>query len=368
MKLNRTGNALNRNTRNRDNENWAKLEKKFNDLVGAITEEVFNKIIDGSKFDWINMVDTLDELPSNPEEGTAVGVIENNTIYRYNGSEWISIQKINLNPIAEVDDRLSSQLADTDKQRFFSNPANAREPGLLVSYVDDDGQSGVYTKLFPLAQEYGIPITSALITSRLDGRQGYLTEGQRKEMHESGYVEFVSHTHNHDVNHRPDDMTEEELDIDFSTSQKIMREKGYNHNGVVLPFGDMSDKVIKTASRYFDYTIGTGSAGRGSPQYPGEIDNHYIWRVSVQNGKDFVEGHINDALERGGPAWIVLVGHVDQGGWYTESYMRSIIEMFLNKGFEFVTTQEGFNRTGNIIKFGDKTSVGADGDVYGEKL
>src|SRR5690625_4871764 len=136
MKLNRTGNALNRNTRNRDNENWAKLEKKFNDLVGAITEEVFNKIIDGSKFDWINMVDTLDELPSNPEEGTAVGVIENNTIYRYNGSEWISIQKINLNPITEIDERLSEQLMDNDNQRHFESMINRKEPGLMITWIE----------------------------------------------------------------------------------------------------------------------------------------------------------------------------------------------------------------------------------------
>src|SRR5699024_10623584 len=129
-------------------------------------------------------------------------------------------------------------------------------------------------------------------------------------------------------------------------------------------------KVKKIARRYFDYTIGTGissESGTG-PQYPGEIDNHYIWRVTVQKDLQFIQENIEEALNKGGPAWIVLVGHVDHSGWYTEEYMRDIIELFISSGFKFVTTQEGFNQMGNIVQFGDKTSIGADENVYGEKL
>src|SRR5690625_4865163 len=103
MKLNRTGIALNRNTWNGDNENWAKLEKKYNDVVGEITDEVFNKIVDGSKIDWSQMVDTVADLPNDAGVGETRGVKEDNKIYRFDGSNWIPIAEINLNPIAEID-------------------------------------------------------------------------------------------------------------------------------------------------------------------------------------------------------------------------------------------------------------------------
>src|SRR5690625_31723 len=130
------GNYLDRVNRNNHNMNYIELYQKLDNIVGEITEEVFNKIIDGSKFNWINMVDALDDLPSNPEEGTAVGVIENNTIYRYNGSEWIAIQKINLNPITEIDERLSEQLMDNDNQRHFESMINRKEPGLMITWIE----------------------------------------------------------------------------------------------------------------------------------------------------------------------------------------------------------------------------------------
>src|SRR5690625_4529987 len=235
MKLNRTGNALNRNTRNRDNENWAKLEKKFNDLVGAITEEVFNKIIDGSKFDWINMVDTLDDLPSNLEEGTAVGVIENNTIYRYDGSEWIAIQKIDLNPIAEVDHRLTEQLADADNFRRFESMVSRKKPEVAnITIVDDDSDKGFYTKLFKLAKEFNVPITSAIITGLAMGFPGDNRDPLTRkynynevvEMLNSGLVEFVPHSHSHG---NYTNMSDEEIIEDFKKTIAFSKKYGFNH-------------------------------------------------------------------------------------------------------------------------------------------
>src|SRR5699024_12798115 len=46
------------------------------------------------------------------KEGDARGVKSDNKIYRYDGSNWIDIAEISLNPISEVDDRLSSKLRE----------------------------------------------------------------------------------------------------------------------------------------------------------------------------------------------------------------------------------------------------------------
>src|SRR5690606_36933021 len=122
--------------------------------------------------------------------------------------------------------RLDAQLADTDQRRRFESMVNRKEPqGLYFTWVDDDGNKGFYTKLYPLAREYGISVTSALITNNLYSST-MLTDEEREEMHQSGLVEFLSHTHYHDNNNRPINMSEEELDYDFRTSQQIIKERG----------------------------------------------------------------------------------------------------------------------------------------------
>lgn len=262
--------------------------------------------------------------------------------------------------------KVTEQLADADDYRRFESMINRKDPSLLgFSWVDDDGNKGVYTKLYPLAKEYGIKITSALITNNLEGTR-QITAEERNEMHESGLVEFMSHSHYHDTNNRPINMTEEELDYDFRTSQKIIKELGYNYRGLVLPFGDNSDLIQKVARRYYDYVIGTGAAMAGSPQYPGEIDNYYIWRVTVQHGFEFVKEQLDEAAEQG-VGWIVFVSHVDQGNWYSEEYVRQIIEYTLSLGFKSLTTEEGIRHFGNIAQFGSN-KIGADGFVHGNEL
>src|SRR5699024_257835 len=162
-----------------------------------------------------------------------------------------------------------------------------------------------------------IPMTSALITSRLDG-SNQMTAQERRECHDSGLIEFVSHTHNHDVNHRPNDMTVEELYTDFLASKKIMKELGYNYRGLSLPFGDRSEKVKSVARDCYDYVIGTGSggpAGEGRVNYPGELDNQYLWRISLEYGIDYVKEKVNE-LHAKGVGWIIFICHVDQGDWY----------------------------------------------------
>ena len=264
--------------------------------------------------------------------------------------------------------KTKTQLAETDEQRFYESMVNRKKPGMYASYVDDDGNTGVFTKLLPLAREYGIPFTSALITSRLDA-PNMMTEAQRKEAHESGLIEFISHTHNHDVNNRPNDMSEEELYADFLTSKSIMRSKGYNYHGIVLPFGDRNDKVRRVVKDCFDYVIGTGSGGptgSGKVSYPGELDNQYLYRISLQWGFDYVEEKVDELVSRG-VGWIIFVGHVDQDGWYTESYMRQVIEYVMSKGIEFVKTQDGINKIGNIAQFGD-TTISADNKITSDRL
>src|SRR5699024_7251081 len=131
-----------------------KVEKDINDRMDNFIDETsdaaFDKVVDSARLNWDTMVEKYSDLPSDAETGTTIGVKEDSLVYRYDGSKWVDIYEINLNPISEVDDRLSSQLAETDDELFKSSLVNHKVKGFNVWWIDDDGHKGVYTKLAPL--------------------------------------------------------------------------------------------------------------------------------------------------------------------------------------------------------------------------
>jgi len=134
VKLNRTGNPLDRETRNKDNENWAAIEDGFKDVgndisridsrvdnfVEEVSNEALGKVVDNAKLNWKEPVDNFSDLPTIAEEGDTrmVRYIDENKnvsgkVYRYDGENWLEIQQIDAGPVNELDSRLTTQLAQT---------------------------------------------------------------------------------------------------------------------------------------------------------------------------------------------------------------------------------------------------------------
>src|SRR5699024_11641601 len=118
---------------------------------------------------------------------------------------------------------------------------NRRTPYPMITWIDDDGKSGLYTKLYPLFKERGISLTSAIIPDRV-GASGYVTESEMKEMMASG-LEIVSHTNEHDPNDRPIDLPKERLREGYRSAKQKIIEWGGNHRGVVYPFGNYNKTI-----------------------------------------------------------------------------------------------------------------------------
>jgi len=391
MKLNRTGSNWNRLERNKINENWDIIEGSYNDVVGQITDEVVGHLIDSARLDWKEPVDTVGDLPANAEVGETRMVREADPdgisyVYRYDGEKWEKIQAIDVTLVNEVDRRLSDQIEYVDKRRSYESAIsrkqlNNEKPTLLITWTDDDGFVEVYDKFKSVLQDYKIPITSGLITSKIGTDDSkYLNEVQIKELAELG-MEFMSHSHLHDPNHRLSDMTEDEVDYDLRTSHKIIKQMGYNHRGLILPFVDNNEIIQRVARRYYDYVIGSGAnLGQGKPFYPGQYSNYYIRRVRTENGFGHVKQRIDEA-KVSGKAWVVLDSHIYYD-IYTDSYIRQIIDYALSQGFKFVTVEEGMDNFGNIVQFGEPlkggydvldyvdagTRIAADGSVHGSQL
>src|SRR5690625_482848 len=133
------GIPLDRANRNNHNDNYKELYGVVNNLVDTITDEVYEQIIDGAKLNWKSPVDSENDLPTSANEGDTVMTRDDGKVYRYDGSQWQEIQQIDAGPVNEVDSRLSSQLAEEEKQRHYESLINRKEPGLMVSWIDDDG-------------------------------------------------------------------------------------------------------------------------------------------------------------------------------------------------------------------------------------
>src|SRR5699024_4732640 len=136
-----------------------KVEKDINDRMDNFIDETsdaaFDKVVDSARLNWDTMVEKYSDLPSDAETGTTIGVKEDSLVYRYDGSKWVDIYEINLNPISEVDDRLSSQLAETEQLQFKDSMVSRKYLKPAILWIDDDGKKGVYDRLYPLFKSRG---------------------------------------------------------------------------------------------------------------------------------------------------------------------------------------------------------------------
>src|SRR5699024_3817213 len=376
------------NSLNSTNHNFTELydgkrkaNERINNIVDEMSDEAFNKVVNSAKLDWDTMVEKHSDLPSDAETGTTIGVKEDGLVYRYDGSKWVDIYEINLNPISEVDDRLSSQLADADNfRREESMISRKQEKRPMITITDDDSNQGFYSILFELAKEYGIPMTSSIITNGAMGFPGgkphekepgakmrYSFE-QAMEMRESGLIEVISHTHDHkDLIKIPN----REIREDFEKSRNFMKKWGFNYRGVVYPFGNYNDRDVGVAKEFFDYIPGAlGSTMFNSMVVTPPINNYTLPRQNINKASlEEIKGLIDETVEKNG--WLILLGHIDQDD-ATEQDYRNIIEYALSKDVEFVKMDEGMKAHGNIAQFGGtnnypETIITSEGDIIGEK-
>lgn len=266
--------------------------------------------------------------------------------------------------------KVTSQLAKTDHQTFNSNAINRWDnAGPMITIHDDDGNRGFYTKVFEVAKEYNIPITSAIITNRAMGFPGderpynnrYYHYTEVMDMKESGLVEFVSHTHNHPLN--MNDESRELLHEEFVDSRNFMKKWGMNHRVVVIPGGHINDKVIEEARQVYEYMTTYGGLNKVvSPPF----SNYEIPRVNFDQDIDSVKSYIDEAYEKN--AWIILRTHVDQAESYSNEKFREIIEYAQSLDFKFVTTEEGIRHHSNILEIKRNEVISADGEIHSDRL
>src|SRR5699024_11173701 len=350
-----------RDTSGKINKVEQNINKRMDNFIDETSDVAFDKVVDSARIDWSQMVDNKSDLPSNARKGATIGVKEDGLVYRYDGSKWVDIYEINLNPISEVDERLSSQLMKTDEFLSKNGLFNRRTTNTMITWVDDDGKKGLFTKLYHIFKSRGIPLTAAIIQDRV-GTNGYVSKLEMKEMMENG-LEIVSHTNEHNPNDRPINLPKDRLREGYRSAKEKIIEWGGNPHCVVYPFGNYNEAIDEVAREYHNYAFDIGTLD-GIVEPP--INSYKITRYNSMNKPiEDVKAKLDEAYDKNG--WIIIISHVDESS-YDEDKSIELIDYAISKGFEFVTTEKGIGYHGNLLELDAVNTIDKNGNIHSNKI
>ena len=252
-------------------------------------------------------------------------------------------------------DGSDSQLANNAKQIFKNDMVVHRERKPLITIIDDDGRPEVYTILKPLSEQYNIPITSAVITSRVGDISLSMSLEQLKEIETVG-IEIVSHSHTHV---HLADLTEDEIDIDLKASSKWMLENGFSIDTMVIPFGSVDEIVEKVTRRYFRSGV-HNLDNLGGINYPPLI-TFRLQRTSDTKTIEELKVRVDETIANNG--WLIIMTHCSTVG-FDIAKIEALIQYAQLQNLEFSTIKNALNTVGNIVDIPSKTgliTLGVDG-------
>ena len=273
------------------------------------------------------------------------------------------------NAISNVEVGGSSGLTIKNIENLISSATNAHPSSFnakpirpLVSFVDDDGKAGVYTKWLPLIQSKNIPISICVPTGYV-GQSAYMTWEQIKELQDTYNCEILSHT----VSHKNIGgfNTNKEWIEELKTSKETLISKGLNVRGFAYPNGgfygtkeglvDGTENGHWMTSLFYDYGVITQNNINIHPLKNGNmaIDRAGIGCYQADGFKTLndLKARIDETVSKNG--WLVLMTHVDDAN-HTEQDTQDIsdlIDYIQGLGtIDIVTLSEGFELFGNIIE------------------
>lgn len=238
---------------------------------------------------------------------------------------------------------------------------NAKPIRPLISFTDDDGKVGAYTKWLPILQEKDIPLSLCIITGKI-GSPGYLTWEQVQDLQNNHGCEILSHTvsHNNINAHATNKTWIEEL----KQSKQTLIEHGLNVRGFAYPNGgywgtkeglvDGTSNGFWMTGLFYDYGITTGSNINTHPITSNMgIDRAGIGSYAVEgrfDTLDNIKARVDECYAQNG--WLIFMTHIDDVNHTDEDnqMLRDLIDYIKTKGIDIVTMSEGFEVFGNAIE------------------
>lgn len=227
----------------------------------------------------------------------------------------------------------------------FVNDAGREKVQSMVSFVDDDCRSDVYTVLFPLIKTLDIPYTLACPTGNIGDSQ-YITEAQLKEMYNYG-LSIACHT----VNQTNMDTVDRDQ-LRSILEQSLEDLAGWGIDDVrtyAYCQGKYTVDNIQVVKEFFDAGFLTD---KGINQIP--YESYYLRRVGLfPSTGSFTLAQAKEYVDElaGSGGWLIFMTHC-----YTDTFSSSELSELVNyvksKSIEIVDVNEALDRTGNVIEVG----------------
>lgn len=255
-----------------------------------------------------------------------------------------------------------SQLADTSKEIFYESLVNSKSQKAMITILDDDTRSQLYSVIYPILREMNVPMTAAAITGRIQDVNGNtITKSQYNEMLSSGLVEFISHTENH-INLTTLPLTEVENEL--KNSREWLIRNGGNPDYFVYPFNGQDSEIRKLTRKYYKGAFSTNATLNKPP-----LRTYVIGRVDFESTLEQQKAWINQAVQEG--AWVIFNTH-SHYPTFTAQGFRDMINYAKSVDIEFVTVGEGMSHFGNLLDVGDSdydfenyATIDATGKMHG---
>ncbi len=263
-----------------------------------------------------------------------------------------------LTGLESADQTITAQLAQTDKRsntEIISPRFQNRKP--MFTILDDDCNSEVLTQWLPILEEKDFHLSLASITQRLiDNPSGlYLTIEQLKMLQKEHGVEVLSHTHTHPY---LTDISDNEVRHQINTSRKMLQDNGFEGNVVVYPYG-YSDVNVRKILKEEGFRGAVDARVREDYVNKPPVNTFNLLRPSLMyHGTpmpplSYFTDLVDQAIAENG--WIIFMSH-SQFDSFDGTIIRGLIDYINARDTEWVSVNEGLDKIGNIIDYGDLES------------
>ncbi|WP_305928081.1 polysaccharide deacetylase family protein [Bacillus mycoides] len=362
--LNRWGNtAQDREFRNKTNENWDKIENTYTNIDNnsKTASDLSKKSVEKSN-EALNKANEANRTSESVQSQLDTLVISGDSSVEA-AQARVDTDNIPHNSLKErVDnDFLRNNIKIEQDVQYRDHIVNVgerpNEP--IITFVDDDGNTGLYTRLYPIFRSKGKRFTASIITNTIGHSSNYVTLEQLKEMQKNG-LETLSHCYDAPLSIAG--LTPEQQEFQLRESQRWLKDNGFEHEGFTFPQNDHNLPLRKLTRKYYRYAfssgglndkgylehshvrrIGFGSFMTGEPNAPGISD-----KLSLEYYKYWVD----QCLAK--KCWLVFTTHVAAQSVAQDSVLAQLIDYIDSLGIKIVTPSEGFRICANKLNVGDE--------------
>lgn len=209
------------------------------------------------------------------------------------------------------------------------------ESTVCVTFIDDDGNGAVTTKIMPMCADKGVPFVLAMFCAS----QGFSTN-QGLYMQNAMGFEIASHSYSH-----VDLRFAENLQNEVKGSKDSLIAQGYNVTNLVYPYGGTDSTVISVVQEHYNSAILAGGGGINERPITDKYRLNRVALGSFTEGFDTLEYYkakVDEAITKS--AWLIFMTHCGATGHDTtqQGYLEDTIEYIKTKGVSIVTLQRGY--------------------------